>query len=244
MKALLLLLALGNVPHDFPPPIAHRHAPSSGSSPAAPYSFCAQLQAGDEAGSWGCVNGDLTAGASSTLTWSAVGSPTISSGTTCASPSKATFSATAWVKSSNTTFPAAAWSMCGYFDLTGMSVPYALVSFGDGANHYAMGEETNALFAWYGTTGGINTSPPSFAPVFFCVTSSGAGAVQLYFNGAAGSSTTGVTYADPGGAGWLFGSDSFITGYRFAGPFLGGFVTEKVLSGSDVSRLYHAVTCS
>jgi hypothetical protein len=212
-------------------------------APAVPYSFCAQLQAGDQVGGWGCVNGDLTAGAGSTLTWSAVGSPSTSSGITCATPSKATFSATDWVKSNNTTFPAADWSICALVDLTPIGAGnYAVWSFGNGANNAIMSQESSTVWVSYAATGGIITSLPPATLLFACETFT-ALTLQLYFNGVAGSNHA-STFLDPGGSGWLFGSDGFTTGYRLPGPFLGGFVTEKALSGADVSRLFHAVTCS
>jgi hypothetical protein len=59
----------------------------------------------------------------------------------------------------------------------------------------------------------------------------------------AGATGGGMSFTDPGGSAWLFGSDSLVAGFRLPGPFLGGFVTTKALSQSDVTRLYKAVTC-
>ncbi len=219
-------------------------ARKAGSSAAVvPYSFCNQFAAGDKAGTWGCVNGDLTTGSGSSLTFSGVGSPTTTAGTTCASPSKATFSATKWVASNTTTFPTGAWSICALYDLTGMADPYSVWSFGDSANHYAMTQETaSGFWVQYASTGSINTSEPAFALLFTCLVSTPSTST-IYMNAVQGAGAS-TTFTDPGSAAWLFGSDSLITGYRFAGPFLGGFVTEKVLSGADIARLYAAVTCS
>src|SRR6185369_3236482 len=54
------------------------------SSGAGPWRFCDQLSAGDKSGNYECVNGDGSQGASSTHSFSAVGSPAVTAGTTCA----------------------------------------------------------------------------------------------------------------------------------------------------------------
>jgi hypothetical protein len=251
MRSLFLLTLLGQLAGDPEGPIFTNPAMlRSTSSSTAPFSFCSQLQAGDKAGAWGCWDvstGAIAASSGSSLTFSGVSSPAVHTGTTCASPAYVSTTSTAWVAAGNSTFPAGDFTVCGLFDLTGVSTPYGVYSMGDMGNgtNLPLYQETNATWVIGGSTGSAATSNPGAALTLSCTTNH-AGTINMYFNnGTLSGPWSPFTFATATNEAWRWGTDGITGGYHFVGHYLAGFITEKQLSQADVQRIYGKwVSCS
>lgn len=220
-----------------------------------PYSFCdSALVAGNRTGTWGCINGDGTTPTGDNLgPWVASGSPSSTSGTTCASPSYKTFDGANpdyYISTGSLGAVPSAFTLCGLYSLTSNVVfsPFAWEA-GLGLGYTFVTEQSATLVMYPNGSGSLNTfrTVGTSDKILICY-SSGSGAHHAYLKSVGGSTdgyVTGASSAPTLGAGAqkiIFGADSIL--YNLTGKFFGGFYTEKELSQSDMDAIYTAtVTC-
>lgn len=220
-------------------------------APAAPYSFCdAALVAGNRVGTWGCVNGDGTAPAGDNLgPWVVIGSPSSTSGTTCASPSYQTLTtaipAQRFESTATVTSVPSAFAWCAVYQATATLTAAFFWGNYPCCAAYTMTVEESVTLRQY-TTGGAGVN--SLVTVgtdktLVCGSYSGGTSVFYVRNGTLGTSYQSGAGAPAAAAGYkiTFGADSDASIARVDGKFFGGFYTEKAMVQADFDTIYTAV---
>jgi hypothetical protein len=226
--------------------------PAPTTTAAASYSFCAAaLVAGNRVGTWGCVNGDGTAPAGDNLgPWVVSGSPSSTSGTTCAAPSYKTFNgATPDYVISTASIGAVppAFTICGAYLLTSSAAfaPFAWEA-GLGSFYTLVSEQSVVLLMYPNSPSTLSTlqTISTGDKVLICYSYAG-GSQHAYIKSLGGSFNTYVSNSTTapvlgaGGQKIIWGADS--TSYTLNGNFYGGFYTEKDLGQSDLDAVFAAV---
>lgn len=221
---------------------------------STPYTFCGTaLTAGNRSGTWGCVNGDATAPSGDNLgPWVVTGSPTSTSGTTCASPSYKTLStatpAQRYESTVAVTSVPTAFTWCALYQAT--STLKAAFFWGNYpcCSGYAMTVEESATLRQY-TTGGASVN--SLVTVgtdktLVCGSYTGGTSVFYVRNTTLGTSYQSGAGAPVSAAGYkiTFGADSDASAAKVDGKFFGGFYTEKAMVQADFDTIYDAVVGS
>lgn len=254
MRGLLLTLVLLTLGADFPQQrrFLQPGLPHGAASSAPSWSFCDALQAGDKAGSWFCMDGNASSPAGSSITaWSLVNSPTITVGTTCASPSRINMSISAhsYVRSTGTiATPAGPFTICALVKATASAT--SIFDLGNDGSTYAVDTETpSGVISVYPTPSTIATgrsiSTTTFSMVCFRFTDASTTTTAYTIIGGVGASSnsSGVGALNAGPFSMNWGFESAGTGYD--GDFYGGFKVGKILTNADCDRIYAAaVTCS
>lgn len=229
-----------------------RGGPVTASTTPAAWKFCDQLASGDKSGNYECANGDGTQGASSTHSFSAVGSPAVTAGTTCASPAYTTMVSASNQSYRTSTFTAATGdqTICA---LVGATTPDGMLGVGDGAGTPTLAQETGALKSVYANpTGGAcfaqNTIPGDSTPVLVCIRWVASTHTVSYFvgpNNVVNTSTCSGSLSAVANARVYFGCDTFgsCTSHSFGGKFFGGFWTGTALSDGRLTAINNLVTC-
>jgi hypothetical protein len=219
-------------------------------STGGPFSFCAQLQASDKAGNYDCVNGDGTQGAGSTHSFSAVGSPAVTAGTTCAAAAYTTMVAASNQSYRTPTFTAS----------TGDQTICALVGATTAEGMWSVGEAGVAVIdqqgavthsAYANPAGGLcsasNSVPGDATPVLTCAIWDATAHQVTYFVGpnnvVNGSGCSGALSATT--ARVYFGCSALqsCASHSFGGKFFGGFWTGTKLSTARLTAINTLVTC-
>lgn len=218
---------------------------------STPYTFCdSALVAGNRTGTWGCINGDGTAPTGDNLgPWVATGSPSSTTGTTCASPSYKTLTtatpAQRYESTVAVTSAPSAFSWCALYQAT--STLKAAFFWGNYpcCSGYAVTVEESVTLHQY-TTGGASVN--SLVTVgtdktLVCGSYSGGTSVFYVRNAALGTSYQSGAGAPVAAAGYkiTFGADSDSSSARVDGKFFGGFYTEKAMVQADFDTIYAAV---
>lgn len=220
---------------------------------AAPFTFCALLQAGDKSGNFDCVNGDGTASSDSTHAFAAVASPAVTTGTTCASPSFTTMvAASNQSYRTTTTFSASTGdqTICAF---VGATTAEGMWSVGEAGTTVIDQQGAVNHNAYANPAGGLcfatNTVPSDSTPVLTCAVWDATAHSITYFVGPNhvvndGATCSGALSATT--ARVYFGCSALqsCASHSFGGKFFGGFWTGKKLSTADMTRINAAATCS
>lgn len=224
---------------------------STPAAPAGSWNACDQLQSGDKAGAWACMNGDTSSPAASALTFEGVNT-VAHSGSSCASPPYQTTNTANGFTHSTTTFTSitTAQSLCVVLaddDVTVASVTHAIISRTSGYNILGLDNWNGGSPTWtsYFQAGGSAANPAEISTMhqgvraLACTVYDGAGTATLYvyFPGGpvtanSGSVTPQAITAELGFGGCTTGATADLTGKVYA-----GFYTAKALSSADVTRL-------
>ncbi len=217
------------------------------------YHFCDALAQVDRVGTWGCINGDGTAPTGDNLgPWVASGSPSGTSGTTCASPSyKTLHTATPAERYESTvavTSVPSAFSWCAVYEAT--TTLEAAFFWGNFpcCSGYAVTVEKSVTLRQYNTGGASVNSLVTVGTEKTLVCGSYSGGTQAFYvrNSALGTSYQTGAGAPAAAAGYkiTFGADANSSSAKVDGKFYGGFYTEKQLVQSDFDAIYTAVVGS
>lgn len=225
----------------------------------APLQLCDVVQSGDKSGAWECIKGDGTMLTGSATTWTSTGSPT---NTTEGSgyPVRTYTSGQNDQQPANGAFPASSFSICKHhrsatigvaqlsaFGLNGSGPPaYTALPYqqdGSGNLISIISDGTNA--------NGFYTSTASPLPMvantwyLVCFTYSRVGGASnnvgiTYVNATQVGTSTGMSLAQAQSTKWT------TNGYTGAGlgqasSMRGQFITYKVLSAADITRIYNAI---
>lgn len=225
--------------------------PSTATGPS-PYSFCdSALTAGNRTGTWGCINGDGSAPSGDNLgPWVVSGSPSSTSGTTCAAPSYKTFNGATpdyVISTAGIGAVPSAFTFCGVYQLSSNTVFSAFAWQTSLGGAYTLTTEQSAVLIFY-PNGGSNFSSLSTIgtgeKALICYSYSG-GTQYIYIKSPSGSfdKYASAATAAPTLAGGtqkvLWGADA--ASYNLTGNFYGGFYTEKLLDQTALDAIYDAV---
>lgn len=223
---------------------------AAAAAPAAPYTFCSNLTSGQKVGNWGCVNGDMTSPTGDHLGWTKTAGATVTSGSTCASPSYVTLTHATpdYINTVNSvidTLPSS-WTFCVAYRQTSNANTAAFMvgAFPCCASYNLTTEQPAAtqmvFYGGGGPTGGVFAS--SGDNVLACSHRAG-GTTTAYFKhdsgGAATPSFGGYTYSTITGQQFIVGAESAT--YALDGRVYGAFYTETELTTADLDSLYTAV---
>jgi hypothetical protein len=220
---------------------------------STPYSFCdTALAAGNRVGTWGCVNGDMTSPTGDTLGWTKTAGATVTTGTTCASPSYVTLThATpdyiSTVNSVIDTLPSS-WTFCvAYEQTTNDNAAAFMVGAYPCCGSYNLTTEQvhGGQMTFYGGGGPTGIYATTGQKVLAC-SHRAAGTSTAYFridgSTLAVPSFGGYSYSTIAGQKFIVGAES--TNYALQGKVYGAFYTETELVQADLDALYTAVfTC-
>ena len=220
------------------------------SSGAAPYTFCdTALAAGNRTGTWGCINGDGTAPTGDNLgPWVVSGSPSSTSGTTCASPSYKTLTTASPAQRYESTVAVtsvpSAFSWCAVYQATATLTAAFFWGNYPCCSGYAVTVEESVTLRQYTTGGASVNSAVTVGTDKTLVCGSYSGGTSVFY---VRNATLGTSYQSgagaPAAAGYkiTFGADSDSSSARVDGKFFGGFYTEKAMAQSDFDTIYAAV---
>lgn len=223
--------------------------PAPATTAAASYSFCSNLAPGQKVGNWGCVNGDMTSPTGDHLGWTKTAGATVTTGTTCASPSYVTLThATpdyiSTVNSVIDTLPSS-WTFCVAYEQTANDNASAFM-VGTypccGAYNLTTEQVFGGQMTFYGGGGPTGIYATTGQKVLACSHRS-AGTSTAYFR------TDGSTLAAPSFGGYSYSTiagQKFVVGaesasYAMQGKVYGAFYTETELVQADLDALYTAV---
>lgn len=229
---------------------------SSRSGAGFALSLCDVVQSGDKAGAWECLTGDGTMAPGSSTTWTAVGSPTnsVENGRKVRTYVAATSQD---IQPANAAFPASDFSVCQDVRLanTTTHVTFAFGINGGGAATYVFIAEVNAgatavnLYLSNGVGGTVTSPAFAFSPgtwYLVCVTYQRVGGaadnvLTLYVNGTSVGSRAAEALAHGLSSRWASNSYGGTVANGGSKSIRGMFVTYKLLSGADISRIYAAI---
>lgn len=215
---------------------------------STPYTFCdSALVAGNRTGTWGCINGDGSAPSGDNLgPWVATGSPSSTTGTTCASPSYLTFDASPDYVQSTTAVGStpAAFTICSLWQQqTGTGLLQTGWFWGVYpccGSFVTLSEESVVFIGYFPSSVSSAVSVAANDKALVCGSYSG-GTAHVYVRTLGGTFNYASSAASPpsvANSKFTFGSDGV---YTNTGKFFGGFYTEKELSQSDMDAIYDAV---
>lgn len=229
--------------------------PRGAAAAVTPYAFCdTALTAGNRVGTWGCINGDGTAPSGDHLgPWVASGSPSSTTGTTCASPSYKTLTtatpAQRYESTVAVTSAPSAFSWCALYQAT--STLKAAFFWGSypccGDYSVTVEESTEVTLRQYFNPSSVNSIVTVVTDKTLVCGSYSGGTQALYAQSTGGLmsyQTSAATLATAAGHKITFGADSDSASSKVDGKFFGGFYTEKALSQSDFDAIYTAVVGS
>lgn len=215
---------------------------------STPYTFCdTALAAGNRTGNWGCVNGDMTSPAGDHLGWTKTAGATVTTGTTCASPSYLTLAnANADRVTSNTftdSLPGTFTICAAYRQTTNATTSAFMVGTYPCCSAYNITTEQvfGGQMSFYGSGGPSSVYASADENVLACTRVTGGVATAYFrFNGTiAFVPTSAVSYSVIAGQKLTIGSDG--ASYSLDGQLFGAFYTETALSDDDLDALYTAV---